>query len=101
MSRKRNSVTYKSINFYIGEQVKLYRESRNITQEELSKIIGYNRASIVNIESGYQGCPTDTLYDIANTLGCNIADLLPSIEWFLKNRNKRLKKVITFEIVDE
>lgn len=38
--------------FLIGDAIKKARESKNITQEELGKLIGVQRAQISRIESG-------------------------------------------------
>lgn len=50
-----------------------------ITQNDLAACSGYKRAiSISDIESGRIEFSIGTLFDIAETLGCTIDDLLPA-----------------------
>ena len=61
----------------IGERVRRYREGRDLTQETLAEQVSISRASIVNIEKGRQRPPVHVLWDIAEKLGIEAADLIP------------------------
>lgn len=61
----------------LGVRVMQARKDANITQEQLSQMIGYRRTSLANLEAGRQRCPLDTLYDIAACCGIPIEQLLP------------------------
>lgn len=57
-------------------KIKQVRESKNLTQEELSKKAGVSRAIISKLENG--DCvvtTTETICKIANALGCSIGDI--------------------------
>lgn len=64
----------------IGEAVRLARHKSRLTQAILAEAVGVTRTSIVNIEAGRQRLPIDLLYDIADILGIQAADLLPRNE---------------------
>lgn len=49
---ERDKFEEKMQSFLIGEAIKQARESRNLTQEELGKLLGVQRAQISRIESG-------------------------------------------------
>ena len=67
----------------IGKRIKERREERQVTQEALSASIDISRASISNIELGRQQTPISVLYAIAEHLGGEIMDLLPSMSELL------------------
>lgn len=57
-------------------KIKQVRESKSMTQEELSKKAGVSRAIISRLENG--DCvvtTTETICKIAGALGCNIGDI--------------------------
>lgn len=49
---ERDKYEEKIQSFLIGETIKQARESKNLTQEELGKLLGVQRAQISRIESG-------------------------------------------------
>lgn len=49
---KRDKFDEKIQSFLIGEAIRQARESKNLTQEELGKLLGVQRAQISRIESG-------------------------------------------------
>lgn len=56
--------------------VRAARDSKNMTQEELSKLIGKRKTTISNYETGYSKPSLTSLEKIADALGCSIIDLL-------------------------
>lgn len=88
------------INFYIGERIRILREDRDVTQEKLAEGLNCSRASIVNIEAGRQSVSLIKLYDIGNFLNEEVAYFLPEKQWVQKNKNKKVKKIVTFEFYD-
>jgi transcriptional regulator with XRE-family HTH domain len=66
----------------IGSSIKERRKKSEplVSQEKLADIVGLSRTSIVNIELGKQHIQIHTLYQIADILGVNALDLLPSSE---------------------
>lgn len=65
----------------VGENVRLIRARKGMTQTALAAAIGLNRTSIVNIERGKQRFLLHTLYDIAAALEVPPANLLtPAVE---------------------
>ena len=61
----------------IGENIKIIRRARKMTQEELARFVGLKRASVVHIEKGITRIPVDRLYFFAAALNCSIFELLP------------------------
>lgn len=89
------------IDLYIGEQIKEMRESKNFTQEELARKIHISRTTLSNIESGKHGTVLIKLYDIARILETEIIKFLPDDNWVQNNKNKKIIKKVTFEIIEE
>lgn len=55
--------------------VRQYREKKRLTQEELAKIVGVSRQSIISIEKGQYVCTTILALKIASTLKVKVEDL--------------------------
>ena len=58
----------------IGQKIKIFREQKRFTQEELSKYISLDRTAISRIELNKQVIKAEDLFDIAGVLGINIYD---------------------------
>ena len=86
---------------YIGSKIEEIRELKGITQNGLAESIGMSRPSIVNIEKGRQTIKLLRVYQIAEMLNVPLNDLLPPLKWYAENKNKKLRKVISFEWVDD
>jgi transcriptional regulator with XRE-family HTH domain len=63
----------------VGRRVQKRRKGR-YSQEELADLIGVSRTSITNLERGRQRIPLHQVAGIAHALGCEISDLLPTLE---------------------
>lgn len=87
-----------TISVKIGGNIEEIRSNKGITQEELALRIGVSRVSIVHIEQGSQVTKISRIYDIAIALGVELSDLIPDKKWYISNKGKKLKKVITYEI---
>ena len=60
-----------------GEMIRILREQRNITQEELAKAVGYKtRSSIAKIETGESDPPQKMIKKIADVLEVSPAELV-------------------------
>ena len=55
--------------------VRQYREKKGLTQEELAKIVGVSRQSIISVEKGQYICTTILALKIANALKAKVEDL--------------------------
>lgn len=64
----------------LGNNIKLYREEKGLSQEELANLCGWNtnnaRSTISKIESGTNDVPTSKLKIIAEKLGVSVCDLM-------------------------
>ena len=56
--------------------IRVYREFRSLTQEQLGKRADVNRVQIADIEAGRKSGSIDTLRKLANALGVTIDDLV-------------------------
>lgn len=65
---------------YIGGKIRHYRKEKNLTQEDLGKMIGTKKATISNYETGYRSPNQDVLFDLAEALDVSINDLFPRTE---------------------
>jgi transcriptional regulator with XRE-family HTH domain len=62
-----------------GFRIRVARETKGLTQEQLAERAGYARASIANIEAGKQRLPLHMLYELAVALDVKPTHLLPSM----------------------
>lgn len=62
----------------VGRRIRQLRGNK-LTQEELANLAGVARTSITNLERGRQRAPLHQLMRIADALGCEIHDLLPTM----------------------
>lgn len=62
----------------IGENVRKYRLSRGVSQEDFAEMVKMHRNHIGLIERGEVNVPIYTLYTIADRLKVSIRDLIPS-----------------------
>ena len=60
----------------LGKRIKSLRKEKGLTQEELGKIINVTKVSICCYENGTRTPTLDTLIDLANSLGVDLAYLL-------------------------
>ena len=58
----------------IGQKLRIFREQKRFTQEELSEYINLDHAAISRIELNKQVIKAEDLFDIAGILGINIYD---------------------------
>ena len=70
-----NRILYK----LIGQKIKKVREESNLTQQQLADLLHKTRSSISNIENGIQAIQLQNLYVIAQGLGRDVYEFLPSI----------------------
>ncbi len=63
----------------IGQQIKHARENLGMSQDELSKRIGYNSpATISHFESGFRKISLVDLQKVSDALGCSLDYLISS-----------------------
>lgn len=60
----------------VGENIRLFRDKRSLTQERLAELAGIHRISLSLIESGRQRPSLDTATAIARVLEVSVDDLL-------------------------
>ena len=102
---KENKLLSEDYKITLGKRVKMYRERRNLSQEELSKMLGYShKTSISNIEAGKANVPSDKLFQFATVLNCTVDDLLGTNTEFedtqvkaeeLANEMQSMQKILT------
>ena len=83
----------KDIDFYfkIGQKIRLKRNEKGITQEELSKRIDITRTSVTCMEQGKQSISSYMLWKITKALDIDIGELLPmEIKDVLSIENRKI-----------
>lgn len=63
----------------VGENIKRYREAKEISQVELARQAGVSGAMICQIERGTKNPSLQLGAEIARVLGCEVADLLATV----------------------
>ena len=56
--------------------IKEKRQAKNLTQEELAKIMGVDRSTVTKWENGQANPKISALPTLANTFGCTVDELL-------------------------
>lgn len=69
-------MTKESLMVTIGNNLRNYRLSRNMTQEKLAELVGVSTSFCANIERGKKGVSIFILRDFADALGITANDLL-------------------------
>lgn len=98
---KEKSTQMDIVSLFIGNQVEQQRKDAGLSQSELGVKVGLTRASIANIESGRQRCTFYMIYKICDALNIVVSCLMPTQEWFDKNKNRKVQRVVRIEIIEE
>lgn len=69
-----------NIGEYIGRQIKSFRMSNKLTQDELGELLGTKKATISNYETGYRTPNQDVLFKLADIFNTTINDFFPPTE---------------------
>lgn len=92
----------------VGERMKLLREQKGLSQDELAKMMGYaGKTSISKIESSGNNMTTKTVSKFAKALGCTEAYLMGweeidlSVEQAMKDAELTNMDISTKEIVEK
>lgn len=64
----------------IGERIRLYRKSRNMSQARLAEIIGKSTGAIGMYECGKREPDLDTIEALADAFNVSMRDLIPAAE---------------------
>jgi transcriptional regulator with XRE-family HTH domain len=64
--------------FLVGEAIKRTRKSQNLTQEELAKKLGIQRAQVSKIENG-NNLTISTISRVFSALGVNVSLNVPGV----------------------
>ncbi len=59
-------------NFVIGRNLKMLRESNDLTQEQIAGYLGIGRSAYANYETGEREAPLEVLEGAAALLGCEL-----------------------------
>ena len=65
------------LNKFIGMKIKKFRESRNMTQDELAELLDTTRQSISRYENGDRKANQDLLFELASIFKVSLDDFFP------------------------
>lgn len=68
-----------NINFYFGNNLRLYREAKGLSQSNFAELCNISRAYYGRIERGEHSITLDLCYKISNNLGIHISDLFKDL----------------------
>jgi len=69
------------INYYFGNNLRKFRESKNMSQEEFAQICGISRAYYGRIERGEHSITLDKCFFISEALGLHISELFVDLPY--------------------
>ena len=79
----------------IGRRIQQYRKAKNLTQEQLSEMVGLTPHHLSAIERGASGIKIEALVNIINILECSADDIFCDvIDSGYKTRSSRLSDKI-------
>jgi len=65
----------KELQVYVGKRIKLLRESKKISQQDLAALCNIEKANFSRIEAGNTNPTIYTLFKIARNLGVDLSEL--------------------------
>ena len=63
-----------------GKSIRIFRQEKNISQEELADLCGLHRTYISDVELGKRNVSLENIEKIANALSLRISDIFTAIE---------------------
>jgi DNA-binding XRE family transcriptional regulator len=63
------------LNKDVAGNLKKFREEKNLTQEQLAKLLGYTVFGYRKIEQGQRGLPIHKALKAVEILGCSLEDI--------------------------
>ena len=73
-------MTEKHLKRYIGIRLKEMRQHVGLKQEDVGKILGLSRVSILNMESGRHSPTPFKLLTFCRLFNCSLNDIFPPVE---------------------
>lgn len=67
------------VNKYIGEKIKRFRTSKNLTQQEVGEYLGTTSQTVSRYENGILQTNQDVLFKLADFFNISINDFFPPI----------------------
>lgn len=92
------------MNKLLGERIKVLRNAKGFTQEEVSEQIGISRQKYARIENGVNSITLDILSKIADILGVTVGDITkvldetPVVEYRAGSEGTSTEQI--FEMID-
>ncbi len=92
------------MNKLLGERIKILRNAKGFTQEEVSEQIGISRQKYARIENGVNSITLDILSKIADILGVTVGDITkvldetPVVEYRAGSESTSTEQI--FEMLD-
>ena len=68
------------VNKYVAEKIKYYRNSKNITQDELAEMLGTTYQSISRYETGDRKTNNELLFKLSKIFNVSINDFFPPVD---------------------
>ncbi len=81
-----------------GKKIKLFRDARGWTQEQLAYLAGYSIKTVWKAEASGE-LKRQTLVDIAAALGVEPSDIVANPQGLLPTRKEEINKQIVFEVL--
>ena len=83
-TKERDDYEYELRMDVLGKMIKAARQERNLTQEELGRLVGVQKAQISKLESSANSATIDTIIKVFNALKADISFSVKLEENFLK-----------------
>ena len=92
-TKERDEYEYELCMDVLGKMIKTARQERNLTQEELGRLVGVQKSQISKLESSANSATIDTILKVFKALKAEI-----NFNVKLENKFVKLLSTLTFEI---
>jgi DNA-binding XRE family transcriptional regulator len=96
-------MTEKHLKRYIGVRLKELRQHAGLKQEDVGKVVGLSRVSILNMESGRHSPTPFKLLSMCRLFNCTLNDIFPpvdAIKYTIEEKTITVKKKVKqFKII--
>lgn len=59
----------------VSANLKMFREEKNLTQEQMAELLGYSLFGYRKIEQGQRGLPIHKAIEVSKILNCSLEDI--------------------------
>lgn len=87
----------KELDKFVGQRIKIFRQKKKLSQDELGKLIGVGNSAVSAYELGKNSLTLSMLFKIAKILEIKVNDLFPDIDQGTDANSELIEEIKTWE----